>query len=466
MINASVEELTKCVADVPQKPDYQQYILECSGNLTQCSTVDEFFATLCSSYSNYLLYQLFEKVVTHGNSMLMSDMEKYKKKLTSITTVARVQELNDRSVCIRNSTADCEVLIAVQIPFSDCRISDIEEVRDEIRRISYMFEFCHTLCEISGDSNTTTTKWLISNVYSRHLQVDLLLSTIPLRRKLFTKNDAPQQLLMAFGVMKICIDGLCVFESDPNCKENPSSIISQCLMTSALKSPTLHVYFSSLQISGMNLHSYLACLYKRLLIASQLRLSIVTTQIFYLRAMLPPACDYANTIVQKHPSITEVNEAELKDLEETIPSTLRLPASVLEDTIEMEQMDVDGVVANVARLDERFKAIEEVLRASNDELEQKSNSEDYWKKQEQVVNDLMLDEWKDYFNTQAYMASTASATIVTWGSAAPFSVGFGAAVAAGAGSAVIGGVYDWNTYEQIGRKNVDRFSEHERMDSD
>ena len=55
----------------------------------------------------------------------------------------------------------------------------------------------------------------------------------------------------------------------------------------------------------------------------------------------------------------------------------------------MEQMDVDGVVANVARLDERFKAIEEVLRASKDELEQKSNSEDYWKKQEQVVNDLM-----------------------------------------------------------------------------
>ena len=108
-----------------------------------------------------------------------------------------------------------------------------------------------------------------------------------------------------------------------------------------------------------------------------------------VKAMLPPACDYANTIVQKHPSITEVNEAELKDLEETIPSTLRLPASVLEDTIEMEQMDVDGVVANVARLDERFKAIEEVLRASNDELEQKSNSEDYWKKQEQVVNDLM-----------------------------------------------------------------------------
>ena len=108
-----------------------------------------------------------------------------------------------------------------------------------------------------------------------------------------------------------------------------------------------------------------------------------------VKAMLPPACDYADTIVQKHPSITEVNEAELKDLEETIPSTLRLPASVLEDTIEMEQMDVDGVVANVARLDERFKAIEEVLRASKDELEQKSNSEDYWKKQEQVVNDLM-----------------------------------------------------------------------------
>ena len=74
-----------------------------------------------------------------------------------------------------------------------------------------------------------------------------------------------------------------------------------------------------------------------------------------------------------------------------------------------------------------------------------------------------LDEWKDYFNTQAYMAGTASATIVTWGLAAPFSVGFGAAVAAGAGSAVIGGVYGWNTYEQIGRKNVDRFSEHERM---
>ena len=163
-----------------------------------------------------LFYQLFEKVVTCANSVLMSDMEKYKKKLTSITTVARVQELNDRSACIMNTTADCEVVIAVQIPFSDCRISGIEEVRD---RISYMFEFCCTLCEISGDSNTTTTKWLISNVYSRHLQVDLLLSTIPLERKHFIKNDAPRQLLMALGVMKICIDRLCVFESDPNCEE-------------------------------------------------------------------------------------------------------------------------------------------------------------------------------------------------------------------------------------------------------
>ena len=227
MINASVENLTKCVADVPQKPHYQQYILEYSGNLRQCSTVDEFFATLCSSYSNYLFYQLFEKVVTRANSMLMSDMEKYKKKLTSITTVARVQELNearvhelnDRSSCIRNTTADCEVMIAVQIPFSDCKISDIEEVRDEVRRISYMFEFCHTLCEISGDSNTTTIKWLISNVYSRHLQVDLLLSTIPLSKKFRAKNDAPRQLLMAYDVLKICIDGLCVFESNPNCKE-------------------------------------------------------------------------------------------------------------------------------------------------------------------------------------------------------------------------------------------------------
>ena len=109
-----------------------------------------------------------------------------------------------------------------------------------------------------------------------------------------------------------------------------------------------------------------------------------------VKAMLPPACDYADTLVQKHPYITEVNEAELKDLEETIPSTLRLLASVLEDTIEMEQMDVDEVVANVAKaVDERFKAIEEVLRASKDELKQKSNSEDYWRKQEQLDNDLM-----------------------------------------------------------------------------
>ena len=295
--------------------------------------------------------------------------------------------------------------------------------------------------------------------------------------------------------------------------------------------------------------------------------------------------------------ITEVNEAELKDLQETIPSTLRLPASVLDDIIEMEQMDVvDGVVANVAKaVDERFKAIEEVLRASKDELKQKSNSEDYWRKQEQLDNDLiyalskqndeienllkrtaklcsdldsrndelqglinkvkeecqkidelnkkvwskktifeelneqlirlqrlksqnaerlaaltsipskvyqlkqdaeknyqlcktaernisvvlhrqaellnritillaqnedrlngvihgllkMLDKWKDYYNTRtgrtAIMAGAAGvaaatfATIVTWGLAAPFSVGFGAAVAAGAGGAVLGG---------------------------
>ena len=109
-----------------------------------------------------------------------------------------------------------------------------------------------------------------------------------------------------------------------------------------------------------------------------------------VKAMLPPACDYADTIVQKHPYITEANEAELKDLQETIPSTLRLPASVIEDIIEMEQMDVDGVIVNVAKaMDERFKAIEEVLGASNNELQQKSNSEDYWRKQEQLDNDLM-----------------------------------------------------------------------------
>lgn len=106
--------------------------------------------------------------------------------------------------------------------------------------------------------------------------------------------------------------------------------------------------------------------------------------------MLPPACDYADTIVQNHPYIVETNEAELKDLQETIPFTLRLPSNAVEGSIEMEQMDVDGAVENVAKaVDERFKAIEEVLRASNDELKKKSNSEEYWKKQEQLDNDLM-----------------------------------------------------------------------------
>ena len=220
MIEASVEQLTRCVAQVPKKPHYQQYILECSGNLRQCSTRDEFFAVLCSSYSNYLFYQLFERIVeTYGNTKLMSDMEKYKDKLTSITAIAKVEELNDGRACTMNTIADCEVVIAVQIPFSECRISSIEAVRDEMRRISYMFEFCHTLCEISGDSNTTTTKWLISNVYSRHLQVDLLLSTIPLRKSFCTNKDAPHQLLMAYDVIKICIDGQCVFEYDPSCEE-------------------------------------------------------------------------------------------------------------------------------------------------------------------------------------------------------------------------------------------------------
>ena len=337
-----------------------------------------------------------------------------------------------------------------------------------------------------------------------------------------------------------------------------------------------------------------------------------------VKAMLPPACDYADTIVQKHPFITEVNEAVLKDLQETIPSTLRLPASVLENIIEMEQMDVvDGVIANVAKaVDERFKAIEEVLRARKDELEQKSNSEDYWRKQEQLDNDLiyallrqsdeieillkrtgelcsdlnlrnndlqdliykikeeyqkidelnnkveskktifeelneqlirlqrlksqnaeslaaltsipskvyqlkqdaeknnqlcktakrnisvvlqrqvellnritilleqnenrlngvihgllkMLEIWTDFFaqtSRAAYMASAVGAgaallaTIATWGLATPFTIA--AAAVAGAGGAVLGGAYGWTTYEQIGRKNVDRFSEHERM---
>ena len=127
-----------------------------------------------------------------------------------------------------------------------------------------------------------------------------------------------------------------------------------------------------------------------------------------VKAMLPPACDYADTIVQKHPYITEVNEAELKDLQETIPSTLRLPANVADNIIGMEQMDVvDGAVANVAKaVDERFKAIEEVLLASKAELKQKSGSKEYWKKQEQLDNDLMNALSKQSYEIERLLQAT------------------------------------------------------------
>ena len=113
------------------------------------------------------------------------------------------------------------------------------------------------------------------------------------------------------------------------------------------------------------------------------------TLMIIVKSMLPPACDYAGTIVQKHPSITKDNEAELNDLQEIIPFNHRLPTNFEKNILQIEQMNVvDEAIENVA-VDERLKAIEEIVRAFRDELEQKSGSEKYWKKLEQSDMDLM-----------------------------------------------------------------------------
>ena len=85
---------------------------------------------------------------------------------------------------------------------------------------------------------------------------------------------------------------------------------------------------------------------------------------------------------------------------------------------------------------------------------------------------MILEIWKDYFAQAARAAAIGAAaeiltagvvTLLSWGLAAPFTFGAAAAAAAGVGGVVIDGTYGWNTYEQIGLKNMNRFSEYERM---
>ena len=208
----TVQELLRCVTEVPKKPHYQEYILKSSSNLTQCTTVDDFVSTLCSVYSDFIFYHLFEKVVVaFGNEILRNEMERYKEKLISIMTVAKVAECIPKATIITNSAA--EIVLEIQIPYVDCTIGDIELVRDEIRNISYIFEFCCTMYKASGDS-TTIIKWFFPQAYSRHLQVDLLLSFIPFKNSFLKKQNISASALMVCGVVKMCVDGLCVFEYD------------------------------------------------------------------------------------------------------------------------------------------------------------------------------------------------------------------------------------------------------------
>ena len=214
--NVTAKELVDCVTKVPQKPQYETF-LKVSSSLAQCTTVVEFIGTLCDMYSNFLFYQLFEKVViTYGNEILRRDMKQYKERLTSITTIAKATEYIQSDTRLHSTEVSAEIVIDICIPFLDCRISDIERVRNELRNISYMFELCHNIVDISGDSTTTTTRWSFPRVFCRHLQVDVLLSSIPWKSLL---GNISASALEMCGVQTMYIDGLCVFEYDPHNKE-------------------------------------------------------------------------------------------------------------------------------------------------------------------------------------------------------------------------------------------------------
>ena len=123
-----------------------------------------------------------------------------------------------------------------------------------------------------------------------------------------------------------------------------------------------------------------------------------------IKSMLPPAYDCANHIAQKYPIVAETTERELKEIENIMLSVITTTHFSQNDyALEAEEMDVDRVISDVTRaLDERYKAIEEVLHASKEQLSKNSNSQEYWKRQEQLDKDVinalsnqndLLDKW-------------------------------------------------------------------------
>ena len=224
--NVTVQQLIVCVTKVPKKPHYQQYIMRFASNLVQCTTVTEFIDTLCSLYSNFIFYHLLEKVViTYGNLLLRSYMEIYKEKLISIIATTKATECTLCSTNLKSTEISTVIVIGIHIPLLDCRVSDIVRVKNEIRNICYMFELCH-IVEISGDSTTTTVKWSLPDVFCRYLQVDVLLSSIPFKPSMGSINASASTLEMC-GVLKMIVDGLCVFEYDPQNNEVGTNYCNQ-----------------------------------------------------------------------------------------------------------------------------------------------------------------------------------------------------------------------------------------------
>ena len=116
------------------------------------------------------------------------------------------------------------------------------------------------------------------------------------------------------------------------------------------------------------------------------------TLITAVKAMLPPACDYADSIVQEYPSLAKITEKELKGVEEIIP-----PSEVFTNSNEIptvhvqnDEMDVERAIANVSRaIDERFKDIQDVLNARTEQIKKLSMSKDYWERQAHLDNQLI-----------------------------------------------------------------------------
>ena len=148
-------------------------------------------------------------------------------------------------------------------------------------------------------------------------------------------------------------------------------------------------------ISDCQLGVSVSCNYQNTLLQKWLSTDTTAswhTVVTAVKAMLPPACDYADSIVQGYPEVAGSTEKELREMEDIIPPILVvLPHNEIPTVcVKGEELDVDEIVSNVSMvIDKRFRDIEEVLRASNEELKIKSKSEEYWKRQLQLDNELI-----------------------------------------------------------------------------